>query len=165
MKEGETIKDYSSRVIKLVNELKSNGESITDQRVIEKMLVSLFENFDTVVTVIEESKDLTQLSISELIVSLQIHEDRMSRRNEASGEGAFQSKHKISPFKRNDKGGTSNQCSPIYTKNAEKKSKFPPCSICKKTNHAKKNFWHKGKRQCNYCKKFNHHENECRLKN
>ena len=124
MKEGETIKDYSSRVIKLVNELKSNGESITDQRVIEKMLVSLSEKFDTVVTVIEESKDLTQLSISELIVSLQIHEDRMSRRNETSGEGAFQSKHKISPFKRNNKGGTSNQCSPIYTKNAEKKSKF-----------------------------------------
>nr|XP_017228871.1 PREDICTED: uncharacterized protein LOC108204088 [Daucus carota subsp. sativus] len=146
MKEGETIKDYSSRVIKLVNELKSNGESITDQRVIEKMLVSLSEKFDTVVTVIEESKDLTQLSISELIVSLQIHEDRMSRRNEASGEGAFQSKHKISPFKRNNKGGTSNQCSPIYTKNADKKSKFPPCSICKKTNHAEKNFWHKGKR-------------------
>ncbi|XP_063941516.1 uncharacterized protein LOC135149666 [Daucus carota subsp. sativus] len=165
MKEGETIKDYSSRVIKLVNELKSNGESITDQRVIEKMLVSLSEKFDTVVTVIEESKDLTQLSISELIVSLQIHEDRMSRRNETSGEGAFQSKHKISPFKRNNKGGTSNQCSPIYTKTAEKKSKFPPCSICKKTNHAEKNCWHKGKHQCNHCKKFNHHENECRLKN
>ena len=86
MKDGETVKDYSSRVIKLVNELKSNSESITDQRVVEKMLVTLSEKFDTVVTVIEESKDLTQLSISELIASLQIHEDRMSRRSETAGE-------------------------------------------------------------------------------
>ena len=65
---------------------------------------------------IEESKDLTQLTVSELIASLQIHEDRMSRRNEASGEGAFQSKHRISSLKRNKKGGTSNQWSPTYVK-------------------------------------------------
>lgn len=77
MKDGETIKDYSYRVIKFVNELKSNSESITDQRVVEKMLVTLSEKFDTVVTVIKESKDLTQLSISKLIASLQIHEDWM----------------------------------------------------------------------------------------
>ena len=57
------------------------------------------EKFDTVVTVIEESKVLTQLTISELIVSKQIHEDKMSRRDEASRERAFQTNHKISSFK------------------------------------------------------------------
>ena len=57
------------------------------------------EKFDTVVTVVEKSKDLTQLTISELIVSLQIHEDRISQRDEASGEGAFQIKHKRSSKK------------------------------------------------------------------
>ncbi|KAL8132856.1 hypothetical protein AgCh_008366 [Apium graveolens] len=103
MKDSEIIKDYSSQIIRLVNELKSNGENVTDQRVVEKILVSLSEKFDTVVTVIEESKDLTQLTVSKLIASLQIYEGRMSRRNEASGEGAFQSKHKNSSFKRNKK--------------------------------------------------------------
>lgn len=52
MKDGETIKDYSSWVIKLVNELKSNGENITDQQLVEKMLISLSDRSDTEVTVI-----------------------------------------------------------------------------------------------------------------
>ena len=38
MKDGVIIKDYSSRIIRLVNELKSNEENITDQRVVEKIL-------------------------------------------------------------------------------------------------------------------------------
>ncbi|XP_074342679.1 uncharacterized protein LOC141680318 [Apium graveolens] len=59
MKDGEIIKEYSSRVIKLVNELKSHDENITDQRVVEKMLVTLSKKFYIVVTVIEEPKDLT----------------------------------------------------------------------------------------------------------
>ena len=165
MKDGEVIKDYSSRIIKLVNELKSNGDNITDQRVVEKILVSLSEKFDTMVTVIEESKDLTQLTISELIASLQIHEDRMSKRNETSGEGAFQSKHKASSFKQNKRGGAPRKCIPSNFKEFERKAKFSPCSICKKTNHAEKNCWYKGKTQCTYCKKFNHTEDECRVKN
>lgn len=56
MKDGELIKDYSSRIIKLVNELKSYDENIVDQRGVEKILASLSEKFDTVVIVIEESR-------------------------------------------------------------------------------------------------------------
>ena len=34
MKDWELIKDYSFRIIKLLNELKSNGENIADERVV-----------------------------------------------------------------------------------------------------------------------------------
>ena len=37
MKSNESIKDYSARVIEIVNQLKAMGQDITDQRVVQKM--------------------------------------------------------------------------------------------------------------------------------
>ncbi|GAV70933.1 DUF4219 domain-containing protein/UBN2 domain-containing protein, partial [Cephalotus follicularis] len=94
MTEGETIKDFSSRAIEVVNQMKSYGGNITNQRVIEKFLISLTEKFDSVVNIIEETRNLSELSVTELVGSLQAHEQRISRSTEVSIEGAFQSKHK-----------------------------------------------------------------------
>ena len=74
MKDGETISDYFSRLLVIVNRLKSNGESIEDVRVGEKILRSLANKFEKVVVATEESKDLETLSIEELMGSLKVHE-------------------------------------------------------------------------------------------
>ena len=44
--------------------------------------------------------------------------------------------------------------------------KFPPCSICKRTNHLAKDCWYKGKPQiqCYHCKKWGHREMFCKAK-
>lgn len=47
----------------------------------------------------------------------------------------------------------------------DKMGEFPPCSICKKTNHLEKNCCHAGKPQCSNCKKFGHMKKDCRYKN
>ena len=70
MKDGETIFDYFSQLLVIVNHLKSNGESIQDVHVVEKILRSLANKFDHVRVVIEESKNLEILSIDELMGSL-----------------------------------------------------------------------------------------------
>ncbi|GAV70587.1 UBN2 domain-containing protein, partial [Cephalotus follicularis] len=67
MTEGETIKDFSSRAIEVVNQMKSYGGNITNQRVIEKFLISLTEKFDSVVNIIEETRNLSELSVTELV--------------------------------------------------------------------------------------------------
>nr|GEX25213.1 hypothetical protein [Tanacetum cinerariifolium] len=59
-------KDYITRVQTVVNQLKRNGETLPDTRIIEKILRSLIENFENVVFAIEESKDLEDLKIEEL---------------------------------------------------------------------------------------------------
>ncbi|KAK3007392.1 hypothetical protein RJ639_016093 [Escallonia herrerae] len=63
MKEDERLKDYSSRFLKLINQMKTHDEDISDKRILEKTLISLPENFDPIVAVIEETKDLSTLSV------------------------------------------------------------------------------------------------------
>ncbi|XP_061363230.1 uncharacterized protein LOC133306870 [Gastrolobium bilobum] len=93
MQNAEPVTDYSSRVQKVAKEMKRNGETLDDVRVMEKILRSLTRKFDYIVTAIEEAKDLSVISIDELVGSLQAHEQRMNL-NESSSklEQALQSK-------------------------------------------------------------------------
>ncbi|XP_058110866.1 uncharacterized protein LOC131253745 [Magnolia sinica] len=110
MKEGETISDFFSRLLVTVNNLKRNGEKIEDVRVVEKVLRSLTIKFEHVVVTIEESKDLENLSIEELMGSLQVREQRMQKNAGSMLEHALESKLtlKNDPKQRGGRG-TSNR--------------------------------------------------------
>ncbi|XP_058726725.1 uncharacterized protein LOC131628503 [Vicia villosa] len=110
MEEKETINDYVTRITRLVNQIKSCGETILEQNVVSKILCSLMSRFDNIVVAIEESKDLASLSKDELQSSLEAHEQRMDERgsNKAKVEIALQArfneKSKGSKGKWNSKG-------------------------------------------------------------
>jgi len=65
-------KDLSSRTTKIINEIKSCGDNISDKRVTKKILTSLPQKFEHIV--IEEKEDLSRLTINELMGSLEAHE-------------------------------------------------------------------------------------------
>ncbi|KAL4291455.1 hypothetical protein GQ457_14G019960 [Hibiscus cannabinus] len=85
MKESESIPDYYSRVVVIVNQMKRYGETIEDVHVIEKILRSLTPKFDYVVCVIE-SNDLDSKSMEQVIGELQAQEDRFNRRQDETIE-------------------------------------------------------------------------------
>ncbi|KAK4403761.1 hypothetical protein Sango_0744700 [Sesamum angolense] len=70
MKDSETIDEYYTKVRELVNQLKAYGEDIPEKRVVEKLLISVTEKYDPIVTTIEETKDITTLTVTELVGSL-----------------------------------------------------------------------------------------------
>jgi len=59
MKSSESISNYHTRSMVIVNQIKRNGEALTDARITEKILRSLDPKFDFVVVIIEDPKKWT----------------------------------------------------------------------------------------------------------
>ncbi|KAL8556430.1 hypothetical protein ACS0TY_004031 [Phlomoides rotata] len=74
MKEDETISAYNERLSEIVNESYSLGESISNVRVVNKILRTVPKCFDAKICVIEEAKNTDQLSQNELISILKTYE-------------------------------------------------------------------------------------------
>ena len=71
MKDTELVKEFTNRLLKVVNQIRVLGEDLPDKRVVEKVLVSLPEKFEAKISLLEEVRDLDQISVSELINALQ----------------------------------------------------------------------------------------------
>nr|KYP52959.1 Retrovirus-related Pol polyprotein from transposon TNT 1-94 [Cajanus cajan] len=66
MEDKEQVSEYITRVEKVANQLGRNGEPMPASRIVEKILRSLTDDFESIACVIEESKDLSVLSVEEL---------------------------------------------------------------------------------------------------
>lgn len=65
------------------------GEELNDKCVAEKVLISLPEKFEAKISSLEESRDLSQISLAELVNALQATEKRRTIRQDESSENAF----------------------------------------------------------------------------
>ena len=74
MKDFESIVEMFSRFMVIVNELEVLGKTYTEVEKVMKILRSLPKKWKTKVTTIQEVKDLTKLSLEELIGSLMTYE-------------------------------------------------------------------------------------------
>ncbi|XP_058221728.1 uncharacterized protein LOC131331807 [Rhododendron vialii] len=107
MKDSELLNDYFSRLMDVVNQMKTYGEDVATQKIVEKILINLPKKYDSIVAVIENTQDLATLSVEELMGSLKTFEQRLNRQSEKSIESAFQSKFNVSTPKPHRKGSSS----------------------------------------------------------
>ena len=92
LKENETMQEFSDRFTELVNQMKIYGDQIEDKKIVKKALISLPQKFHPIVFIIEEAKNLSTMTIQELMGSLKSFERKLLRRSEKSVESVFQSK-------------------------------------------------------------------------
>ena len=89
MQEDETISNYSDRISLIINNIRLLGEDFHDSRIVEKVLVTLPERFESKISSLEESKDLSKISLGELMSALQAQEQRRTIRQDRLTEGVF----------------------------------------------------------------------------
>jgi hypothetical protein len=179
MTESENVNQFMTRVMGIMNQIRLIGETITDQRIFEKILISLPNKFEMVVTTILESKDLSSFSTDELIGSLVTHETRLHLTDE-SISNAFKTQFSFSRGRgkgrrRVHQGRGINQSNP-YSSGGNRQQylnqNFQGQRHQQQNQH--QNFQPqrgKGRRsnekssiQFYYCKKYGHYESECRKK-
>ncbi|XP_016667265.1 uncharacterized protein [Gossypium hirsutum] len=76
MKEFESIKEYSDKLIEIANKVRVLRTNLSDSRLVQKILVSVLEKYEATITSFEKTKDLTQLRVVELISALLAQEQR-----------------------------------------------------------------------------------------
>lgn len=141
MKETETITVYVERLLNIANQVSLLGSSITDSRIVEKILVTVPERFEATITTLENTKDLSKITLTELLSALQAQQRRVMRQ-EGSIEGALPVKHqdnwknKSTRFKEfhvsNGESSVTSNKNKYGNKGPGVKKDYPPCQHCGK---------------------------------
>ena len=128
-------------------------------------MMSVPQKFEAKISAIEESCDLQNLTIAELINKLHVQEQRVHMRDDESIEGAFQVNNKEMSVG-NPPRNKLVKFSKRKTSIPSRRQIFSPCPYCRRTNHTEKDYWFKGKPslQCLFCNNLGHSENFCRIK-
>jgi len=81
METTETVDVYINKVLALTNQMKTNGETYSEQTKVEKILRSLTPRFEHFVAAIEEANDISKMIVRLLFNSLRAHKQRMNGNN------------------------------------------------------------------------------------
>ncbi|KAL6333170.1 hypothetical protein AAG906_028353 [Vitis piasezkii] len=154
MKESQTIKDYAEQLLTIANKVRLLGKEFSDERVVQKIFVTLPEKYEATISSLENTKDLSSITLAELLNALQALEQRRLMRQGSSVEGAFQAKTQTNEGNTRRRKNSNN--------NNQKTGTYPPCPHCKKTNHPQQKCWWRPDVKCNKCGRQGHIERICR---
>ena len=79
MEEDESFYEFYAKLKDIVNSAFNLGETIPEPKIARKVLRSLPERFHAKITAIEESKEINQISLTELVGNLQTYELGLTR--------------------------------------------------------------------------------------
>ncbi|XP_037491488.1 uncharacterized protein LOC119369305 [Jatropha curcas] len=161
MEEDETISKYTNRISLIVNNIRLLSEDFADTRIVEKVLVTLPERFESKISSLEESKDLSTISLGELMSAFQAQEQRRTMEQERFTEGAFSVQKQYSG---NGKQQFNQRNKNKFNEGNGKQKPFPVCKHRKKTTHLEKYCWWRADAVCGTCKQMGHISKVCKFK-
>ncbi|XP_052198262.1 uncharacterized protein LOC127805549 [Diospyros lotus] len=151
MNESETVKEYTDMLLSLANKVRLLGKDFPDQIIIEKILVTLPERYEVTISSLENAKDLSSISLAELLNALQAQEQRRLVRIGGAVEGAFQAQTRPTGEKK-----VWNHNKKLANAGNNNSGNYPPCPYCKKTNHPQHKCWWRPDVKCNKCGQLGH---------
>ncbi|BBH01653.1 hypothetical protein Prudu_011986, partial [Prunus dulcis] len=91
MRDSETLSEYLTRLTELINQMKTFGEVLSNERQVQKVLISLSKKYDPICIVIENTKTLETVDLQEVIAILKSQEQRLEMHSVDTAEKAFAS--------------------------------------------------------------------------
>ncbi|XP_052189904.1 uncharacterized protein LOC127799722 [Diospyros lotus] len=164
MKESETIQEYSNKLLEIANKLRLLGGEFADMRLVQKFLVSVPERFETTISALENTKDLSKLTLVELLSAFQAQEQRRSMRQEGTIEGALYVKSQQKQSDKGKKQGKKEFDAANGKASSSGKKEYPPCQYCGKKGHPPYRCWKRPNVQCHKCKQLGHIAKFCKNK-
>ena len=76
MKESESVKEYIDKLLEIANKVRLLGSEFIDSKIVEKILIIGLERYEATITTLENTKDLSRISLVELLSALQAREQR-----------------------------------------------------------------------------------------
>ena len=96
MEEDESFNEFYAKLKNIMNSTFNHGETIPEPKIVRKVLRSLLERFHAKVSAIEESKDIDQIPLTELVGNLQTYELGLTRIGKSSKSKSIALKAKSS---------------------------------------------------------------------
>ncbi|XP_031250004.1 uncharacterized protein LOC116107865 [Pistacia vera] len=162
MQEAEKVKEYVDKLMNIVNKIRLLGVELSDNRIVEKVIVSLPERFEAKISSLEDSKDLTQITLTELVHALQAQEQRRLLRLEDANEGAMLATYKGKSVQGNCRKFVGEKRGKQRSNNQWNKAggirNFLTCSHCEMKGRTEQKCWFRPGIQCKACKQFGHIE-------
>jgi hypothetical protein len=165
MKESKTIKEYSNKLLTIVNKVKLLGTTSIDSKIVEKILVLVPERYEESITTLENIKDLFKITMTELLNVLnvlQAQEQRRLMRPDRYVEGALPTTHQDSEkdknkfFKKNQASSNKINANQFQNNGRSLKKGYSPCQYCDKTDHSPFKCWKRLDARCNKCNQLVH---------
>ncbi|CAN6707593.1 unnamed protein product [Malus baccata var. baccata] len=70
MGENESFSTYLVRLFDLIGQMRSYGENNSNQRIVQKLLISLPRSYDSIASIIENTKDLDTVDVQDVVAIL-----------------------------------------------------------------------------------------------
>ena len=64
MKESESVKEYTDKLLEIANRVRLLGSEFAESRIVEKILVTVSERYEATITALENIKDLSRISLA-----------------------------------------------------------------------------------------------------
>ena len=96
MKDHESFDEFYAKLKDIMNSTFNLGETIPKPKIVRKVVKSLLERFHAKITVIEESKDIDKIPLTELVGNLQTYELGLTRIRKSSKNKSMALKAKSS---------------------------------------------------------------------
>ncbi|CAL9012663.1 unnamed protein product [Prunus brigantina] len=152
----------------LINQMRSYGEDLSNQRVVQKLLISLPKSYDSIAAMIENTKDLDTIDAQDVVAILKGYEQRLDRHGDNNMEKAFASLN-IGSKPTRFNGQTSKSHKNVNKAYGSIKTNAPvkneahntgnKCKFCDKLHYGE--CWVKNKVKCHKCGKIGHIAKYC----